>query len=37
MSQNKFYGPGPLEIWMGTHKNSQLDEIIIPKKIEEIL
>lgn len=27
----KFYGPGPLEIWVGSHLNPRLDEVIIPK------
>lgn len=27
----KFYGPGRLEIWTGTHRNPQLTETIIPK------
>lgn len=27
----KFYGPGPLEIWMGNYKNPTLTETIIPK------
>ena len=31
----KFYGPGPLEIWMGNHKNPTLTETIIPKKERE--
>lgn len=26
----KFYGPGPLEIYKGTHKKVYLDEVIIP-------
>lgn len=27
----KQYGPGPLEIWVGTAKNFRLDETIIPR------
>lgn len=27
----KFYGPGPLEIWMGTHQRPILKETLIPK------
>lgn len=27
----KFYGPGKLEIWKGTHARPLLDEVIIPK------
>lgn len=26
----KYYGPGPLEIWQGTHNRPKLTEIIIP-------
>lgn len=27
----RFYGPGPLEIWKGTHMNPKLIETIVPK------
>lgn len=31
----KFYGPGVLEIWTGTHRNPQLTETICPKNADE--
>lgn len=30
----KYYGPGPLEIWKGTHVRPALKEIIVPAKEE---
>lgn len=31
----KYYGPGPLEIWMGSHVKPRLIETIIPKEISK--
>ena len=31
----KFYGPGPIRIYKGTHKNLYLDEVIIPNVGED--
>lgn len=31
----RFYGPGPLEIWMGSHLNPTLSEVIIPQTKQE--
>lgn len=28
-----FYGPGPLDIWRGSYKNYELEEVIVPKGV----